>query len=368
MGDRRQNGSLPRMRDPDGEPGDWPAEGTGTRGLTMGSRVRRLLVLTAAATAAALLLPVVPLSVANAAPTAAAEDNPPPNEREPSGGGGAPWLTRAGKDMVGYRLSTYTGRYYERSREQYRLCVVQRESGGHYDAESGEYRGAYQMSSSLAAQALGAMRAEVRAEYGDRGLAALARLEGRSISTWPRFWQDMGFWTIFDHGAGWQHWSSQWGASWDCDHRPNAESGWPSKDHPNYSPLEGPRAQRAAARAISDVPDATAAKCCRPEVTMRMARLYIKNTYGWGREHFLALKEMWWRESNWRYDVVNNHPNGPWYGLGQVNGPYIEDQGYTIKEYMQSPRKQIIVGCKYIKERYGTPAKAWDFWQANGWY
>ncbi|MFM9135415.1 MAG: hypothetical protein ACKOT0_08300 [bacterium] len=327
--------------------------------------MRRLLVLTAAASAAALLLPVLPLSAASAAPAAVLADGPPPNERDPGGDGEAPWLTRAGKDMTGYRLSTYTGRFYEKSREQYRLCVVQRESGGNYDEASGEHRGAYQMSSALADQALGAMRAEVRSAYGERGLAALGRLDGRPISSWPRFWQDMAFWTILDHGAGWQHWSSQWGANWDCDHRPNAEKGWPSPDHPNYSRLEGPRGQRAAERAA---PDVTTAKCCRPEVTMRMARLYIKDTYGWGREHFLALKEMWWKESNWRYDVVNNHPNGPWYGLGQVNGPYIEAQGFTIKEYMASPRKQIIVGCKYIKERYGTPVKAWDFWQANGWY
>ena len=38
---------------------------------------------------------------------------------------------------------------------------------------------------------------------------------------------------------------------------------------------------------------------------------------------FKALKAMWWRESNWRHDVINNHPNGPWYGLGQVNGGFI---------------------------------------------
>jgi hypothetical protein len=26
------------------------------------------------------------------------------------------------------------------------------------------------------------------------------------------------------------------------------------------------------------------------------------------------------------------------------------------------------VGTAYIKERYGSPTKAWSFWQSNGWY
>ena len=35
---------------------------------------------------------------------------------------------------------------------------------------------------------------------------------------------------------------------------------------------------------------------------------------------------------------------------------------------MKSPLAQIKVGAAYIKQRYGTPLKAWYFWQANGWY
>ena len=328
--------------------------------------MRRLLAVTALVTGMALLAPLAPASAVS--PTAGslpARDTAPPNDRDPGGDGQAPWLSKAGRDMKGYRPSTYTGKYYEKSREQYRLCVVQRESGGNYDEPSAGHQGAYQMSPSLAEQALGAMRAEIRSEYGAKGTAALKKLEGVPIYKWARFWQDAAFWTIFDHGNGWRHWSSEWGANWDCDHRPNAEKGWPNPDLPNYTPLEGNGRRTAAARVAENV---GTAKCCRPEVSMKMARVYIRRTYGWGSEHYVALKQMWWRESNWQYDVINNHPNGPWYGLGQVNGPYIEAQGYSIDEYMESPRKQIIVGTKYIKERYGTPVKAWAFWQDNGWY
>lgn len=32
------------------------------------------------------------------------------------------------------------------------------------------------------------------------------------------------------------------------------------------------------------------------------------------------------------------------------------------------PYKQSVYGLKYIKQRYGTPTGAWNFWNANGWY
>ena len=29
---------------------------------------------------------------------------------------------------------------------------------------------------------------------------------------------------------------------------------------------------------------------------------------------------------------------------------------------------KVVAGLKYIRDRYGTPERAWSFWQANGWY
>jgi hypothetical protein len=177
--------------------------------------------------ATAVLGTVVAAPVAVAAPRA---EESAPNERAPRVPdapdlGDAPWTTAEARDMVGYRLSTYTGKYYDKRFEQYRLCVVQRESGGRYGESSGGHIGAYQFSYSLAGQALRALRAEIEDLYGNPGLAALDRLSGKPMYTWNRFWQDAAFWTIFAGGRGWSHWSSQWGANWNCDHRPNAESG-----------------------------------------------------------------------------------------------------------------------------------------------
>ena len=304
-----------------------------------------------------------------ATPTAATPraEEPPPNERAPRVPeapdlGDTPWTSPEARDMVGYRLSTYTGKYYDKRFEQYRLCVVQRESGGRYGESSTSHIGAYQFSYSLAASALRAMRPEIEDVYGRPGLAALDRLEGKPMYTWNRFWQDAAFWTIFDGGRAWSHWSSQWGASWHCDHTPNAESGWPNPNRYHYAPLERGAKDRSAEA------DSRSSVRATPESNLAQARAFIRDRYGWRYAEFKALKAMWWRESNWRHDVINNHPNGPWYGLGQVNGGFIASRGYSIKEYMSSPLAQIKVGAAYIKERYGSPTKAWTFWQANGWY
>jgi len=331
--------------------------------LTRSGLTRQVL---AAALATAVLGVPTALAVpaASAAPAPAPRaDEAPPNERAPRVPdapdlGNTPWATEAGRDMKGYRLSTYTGKYFDRSREQYRLCVIQRESGGNYDEPSGPWRGAYQFSDSLAAGALRTMRAEIVETYGDAGRRALDSLEGTYIHTWPRFFQDTAFWTIFDKGAGASHWA---GGNWFCNPARNAERGWPNPNRWNYTPLERDKRDRSA-EATTTTTRAT------PEKNLRLARAYIRDRYGWKYPEFRALKAMWWRESNWRHDVINNHPNGPWYGLGQVNGGFIQDRGFSIEEYMASPLAQIKVGTAYIKQRYGSPTKAWAFWQSNGWY
>lgn len=318
----------------------------------------------AAALAAAML--AVPTALSTPAALAAPADDAPPNERAPRVPtppdlGDMPWTTEAGRDMKGYRLSTYTGKYYDRAREQYRICVIQRESGGNYDEPSGPWRGAYQFSDSLAAGALRTMRAEIVEVYGEPGKRALDSLEGTLIHTWPRFFQDAAFWTTFNKGAGASHWA---GGNWYCNPARNAESGWPNPNRWNYTPLERDK----PGKGTKPKADERATPRATPESNLRQARTFIRDRYGWKYPEFRALKAMWWRESNWRHDVVNNHPNGPWYGLGQVNGGFIASRGYSIKDYMKSPLAQIKVGAAYIKQRYGSPTKAWAFWQSNGWY
>jgi hypothetical protein len=323
---------------------------------------------------------------ASALPAAAAESNErlprvPVTVEQPAETGLLPWTTRAANDMRGYRASTYTGKYYDQRFEQYRLCVVQRESGGYYDESSPSFVGAYQFGGPYNSPSSVASR--LRAEFGDRygqdALREIDKLASSPIYTWNRFWQDAAFWTTFNRGAGWRQWSSEWGANWHCDHRPNAENGWPSRSRYHYTPIERGGLNKVARQYRTDVSTRARGEAVvrekygkapaamgTPRYSKWLARKVIKDDYGWGRGHFKALKKMWFKESNWRYEVVNWQ--GPWYGLGQVNGPYINSRGYSIDAYRASPYVQILVGAAYIDGRYGDPKAAWKDWQIKGWY
>lgn len=315
--------------------------------------------------------------------------------RAPVADGLLPWTTVAANDMNGYRASTYTGEYYDKRFEQYRLCVVQREGGGSYTTVYRGFSGAYQFGTAYnsPSRVAARLRSELVDTYGNTAARELDKLAATPLHQWNRFWQDAAFWTTFNRGAGWRQWSSEWGANWHCDHRPNAESGWPNPSRYNYSPMERgglnkvAREYRNVQQPGSGSTDSTAAstrsknaKQIRekygrapaavgtPRYSRWLARNVIKDRHGWNRTEFKALRKMWNRESNWRFDVVNWHPRGPWYGLGQVNGPYIQSRGYSIAEYRSNPYVQIRVGADYIDGRYGSPRAAWAFWRANGWY
>ncbi|MER7000478.1 transglycosylase SLT domain-containing protein [Streptomyces sp. NPDC000410] len=37
-------------------------------------------------------------------------------------------------------------------------------------------------------------------------------------------------------------------------------------------------------------------------------------------------------------------------------------------DWKTNPKTQIKWGLSYMNERYGSPCKAWNFWQQNNWY
>lgn len=149
-----------------------------------------------------------------------------------------PWLSYASRDMHGYRHSLYTGKYFEAGREEYRLCVIQRESGGQYDL-SGSYQGAYQFGSFWHDSLLSKLDPEMRSTYGSAWTRVKATLSGRSIHSWPRFFQDAAFWTVLNHGAGASNWYYAGGYSCDSTPRAYSRGTFPSADRYNYSPIEG---------------------------------------------------------------------------------------------------------------------------------
>jgi hypothetical protein len=312
------------------------------------------------------------------------------------GEGLLPWASQAAADIRGYRASLYTGKFFDKRFDQYRLCVVQRESGGRYDLTTGRFHGAYQFGGAYntPSRVADRLRAELVSVYGSDATVELNRLARTPIYQWNRFWQDAAFWTTFNRGAGWRQWSAEWGASWNCKHGANAERGWPRSSLRNFEPIKKggetkPAVDTSTRSQASDtqVVDAllTTATVREPRLVSKrfgrsphavgspdysrwLAKKFIRAEYGWKLADFRALNKMWWKESNWRFEVVNWHPRGPWYGLGQVNGGFINAQGYTIGQYRSNPYVQIVVGAAYIKTRYGSPRAAWQFWRSNGWY
>ena len=78
---------------------------------------------------------------------------------------------------------------------------------------------------------------------------------------------------------------------------------------------------------------------------------------------FGCLKDMWDRESGWRYDAEN--ASGA-YGIPQaLPGSKMASAG---ADWQTNPATQIKWGLGYIKDIYGDPCKAWAFWQVNHYY
>jgi len=78
---------------------------------------------------------------------------------------------------------------------------------------------------------------------------------------------------------------------------------------------------------------------------------------------FGCLKEMWNRESGWRYDAEN--ASGA-FGIPQaLPGSKMASAG---ADWQTNPATQIKWGLGYIKAIYGDPCKAWAFWQVNKYY
>jgi len=97
------------------------------------------------------------------------------------------------------------------------------------------------------------------------------------------------------------------------------------------------------------------------------AKWYAKRklaAYGWGESQWAPLEKLWTRESGWRWDADN--PTSDAYGIPQgLPGSKMASAG---KDWRTNPETQIRWGLGYIKGRYGSPARAWEHFQARNWY
>ncbi|MFE7272220.1 transglycosylase SLT domain-containing protein [Streptomyces sp. NPDC057623] len=69
-------------------------------------------------------------------------------------------------------------------------------------------------------------------------------------------------------------------------------------------------------------------------------------------------------ESDWNVNATNSSSGA--YGLVQaLPGNKMASAG---SDWKTNPATQIEWGVDYMKDRYGSPCGAWNFWQSNGWY
>ncbi len=79
---------------------------------------------------------------------------------------------------------------------------------------------------------------------------------------------------------------------------------------------------------------------------------------------FAAFSRIVEHESGWNVHATNASSGA--YGL--VQALPASKMSSAGADWKTNPKTQIKWGLDYMNSRYGSPAAAWKFWQANGWY
>jgi hypothetical protein len=78
-----------------------------------------------------------------------------------------------------------------------------------------------------------------------------------------------------------------------------------------------------------------------------------------------CLVELWRRESNWRAEALNKSSGA--FGIAQFMPQTWVDYGYIYYK-PTAAETQIVVGLRYITNRYKTPCNALSFHDKKNWY
>lgn len=87
----------------------------------------------------------------------------------------------------------------------------------------------------------------------------------------------------------------------------------------------------------------------------RIAKEFAWAGYGWRGKQWDCISKLFTAES--RFDQFADNPKSSAYGIGQVLG-----------EKSSVPEIQILRAYNYIKHRYTTPCKAWNFHMKRNYY
>ncbi len=92
-----------------------------------------------------------------------------------------------------------------------------------------------------------------------------------------------------------------------------------------------------------------------PESALKLGK-ELAAQRGWSPAQFQCVRDLWLKESNWRWKADNKQSTA--YGIPQILGlsPAL------------TPEEQIVRGYDYIEHRYENACNAWSFWQKNFYY
>ena len=120
-------------------------------------------------------------------------------------------VSRQAKDLKGYEKSLYRGKYYHKSQERFRKCIMERESNYSYTAANrvSSARGAYQFLDNSWRDGLVHMMVKESKKTGDYLKPRARKLHEKPIHRWNRYWQDRAFFTALNWDSKWsgkKHW------------------------------------------------------------------------------------------------------------------------------------------------------------------
>jgi hypothetical protein len=102
----------------------------------------------------------------------------------------------------------------------------------------------------------------------------------------------------------------------------------------------------------------------RHRATARAIARGMLRHFRWSRRQFKFLNRLWDRESGW--NVYAENPYSAAYGIPQaVPG---SKMGAAGPNWRSNARTQIRWGLRYIRDRYGSPRRAWAHEIGSGWY
>lgn len=126
----------------------------------------------------------------------------------PAKADGITHLERIANDPTGIYPSLYQGKWYSPKHDDFRRCIMKRESRGNYRAANprSSARGAYQFLDSQWRDGLTYMMIKEERRTDGQKIPEIRDLRKKPIHKWSRYWQDRAFWTAFRHGDGAHHW------------------------------------------------------------------------------------------------------------------------------------------------------------------